>query len=95
MTRAELMDVVSERTGRSRRACAAVVEATLAVIKEALQNGEPVTIVAFGRFSVRQTRERMGRNPKTGQAIVIQPRKVLTFKPSRFLRDVVNTEEVF
>jgi integration host factor subunit alpha len=93
LTRADLMDVVSERIGRSRRACAAVVEATLAVIKEALQNGEPAKIVAFGRFTVRQKSARRGRNPKTGHPIIITPRKVLSFKASQSLRDVVNTGE--
>jgi integration host factor subunit alpha len=94
MTKGDLVDVVCERMGLSRRAAHEAVEATLEVVKEALQNGEPVKLVAFGRFSVRQKRERMGRNPQTGHAIVIQPRKVLTFRPSRFLRDVVNTAEV-
>jgi integration host factor subunit alpha len=95
MTKVDIVDIVCERLGLSHRAAQEAVEATLAAVKEALQNGEPVKIVAFGSFSVRQKRARMGRNPKTSQAIVIQPRKVLTFKPSRFLRDVVNTEEVF
>jgi integration host factor subunit alpha len=94
MTKGDIVDVVCERLRLSRRAAHEAVEATLTVVKEALQNGEPVKLVAFGSFRVRQKRARMGRNPTTGQAIVIQPRKVLTFKPSRFLRDVVNTEEV-
>jgi integration host factor subunit alpha len=93
MTKADLVEAVYERMGLSHRECAAAVEATLQAFKEALHHGEPVKIVAFGSFRVRQKRARVGRNPKTGQAIVIQPRKVLTFKPSRFLRDIVNTEE--
>ena len=66
MTKVDLVDVVCERLGLSRRDAHEAVEATLTVVKEALQNGESVTIVAFGRFSVRQTCERMGRNPTTG-----------------------------
>jgi integration host factor subunit alpha len=93
MTKVDLVDVVCERMGLSRRAAQEAVEATLEVVKEALQHGEPVKIVAFGSFSVRQKRERMGRNPKTGQAIVIQPRKVLTFRPSQYLRDAMQGEE--
>jgi len=55
-----------------------------------LQRGERVQIVGFGSFMVRQKKERVGRNPKTGEEIVIAPRKVLTFKPSKILRDLVN-----
>jgi len=93
MRKAAIIAAVSDRTGLSRREVAEAVEAVLSEVKEALQNGAPVKIVAFGSFQVRQKRERMGRHPQTGQAIVIAPRKVVSFKPSRFLRDVVNAGE--
>jgi integration host factor subunit alpha len=93
MTKADLVEAVYERMGLSHHECRAAVEATLQVLKEVLEHGEPVKIVAFGSFRVRQKRARVGRNPKTGQAIVIPPRRVLTFKPSLYLRDAVQGEE--
>jgi integration host factor subunit alpha len=94
MTKADLVDVVRQQSGLSRRTCVEAVEATFAVLKETLQIGDLVKIMGFGSFRVRQKRERMGRHLHTKAAIIIAPRKVLTFKPSRHLRDMVNAEEV-
>jgi integration host factor subunit alpha len=90
MIKADIIDLVHEKIGFSRHEAADVVETTLDVVKEALQKGERVQIVGFGSFVVRPKKERVGRNPKTGEEIVIEPRKVLTFKPSKILRDMVN-----
>ncbi len=59
-------------------------------IKETLEAGEKIKISGFGNFVVRQKDERTGRNPQTGQEIQIQPRKVLTFKPSQVLKNAIN-----
>lgn len=93
MTKADLMDAVYERMGLSRWEAAAAVDAVLEVLKEALQEGERIHIVNFGTFRVRQKRERIGRNPKTGEALVIAPRTVLTFNPSRILHELVSGGE--
>lgn len=93
MIKADIIDVVHEKIGFSRREAAEVVEAALEVLKEALQKGQRVQIVGFGSFMVRQKKERVGRNPKTGEEIVIAPRRVMTFKPSKILRDLVNHDE--
>ena len=90
MIKADIIDLVHEKIGFSRHEAAEVVETTLDIVKEALQKGERVQIVGFGSFVVRPKKERIGRNPKTGEEIVIAPRKVLTFKPSKILRDLVN-----
>jgi integration host factor subunit alpha len=90
MIKADIIDLVHEKIGFSRHESAEVVEAALDVLKEALQKGERVQIVGFGSFIVRPKKERVGRNPKTGEEIIIAPRKVLTFKPSKILRDLVN-----
>jgi integration host factor subunit alpha len=90
MIKADIIDLVHEKIGFSRHESAEVVEATLDVLKEALQKGERVQIVGFGSFIVRPKKERVGRNPKTGEEIIIAPRKVMTFKPSKILRDIVN-----
>jgi len=90
MIKADIIALVHEKIGFSRHESAEAVEATLDMLKEALQKGERVQIVGFGSFLVRPKKERVGRNPKTGEEIVIAPRKVLTFKPSKILRDLVN-----
>jgi integration host factor subunit alpha len=90
MTKADLVHALADRTGLSRPEAAIVVESIIAVLEEALQRGEMVQIVGFGRFTVRQKQARMGRNLRTREPITIQPRKVATFKPSSILRDLVN-----
>ncbi len=90
MIKADLVTIIYERIGFSRNEAAEVVEATLNVLKEALFRGEKVQIVGFGTFAVRQKNVRLGRNPKTGEEITIPPRKVLTFRPSKILKDAVN-----
>jgi len=91
MIKADIIDAISARSKLSRSRTTAAVEATLAVIKEALQQGEQVRIVGFGRFAVRQKHARVGRNPRTGRAIPIAPRRVLTFKASKVLRNIISS----
>jgi integration host factor subunit alpha len=83
MIKGDLINAVSARSKLSRSRTLVAVETVLGVIKEALQRGEQVRIVGFGRFAVRQKQARVGRNPRTGRVIPIAPRKVLTFKPSK------------
>ncbi|HBA27778.1 MAG TPA: hypothetical protein DCY98_10415 [Nitrospinae bacterium] len=61
-------------------------------IKERLMAGEDVNIVGFGKFCLRDKKERVGRNPKTGQEFKITSRRVLTFKPSKNLKEIVNNK---
>lgn len=72
---------------------AAVVDTLFAIIKETLAGGEEVRITGFGRFLVRFKWARGGRNPRTGEAIVLRPRKTVVFKPSGRLRDRVSQRE--
>lgn len=88
--KADLVDTVYQKVGLSRNEAAHIVEVIFSVMKEALRNGEDVQVVGFGNFKIRQKRTRVGRNPKTGEEIMITSRKVLTFKPSRNLRDIAN-----
>lgn len=60
------------------------------MIRERLENGEDIKIPGFGNFLVLEKRERVGRNPKTGEEIAIKARKVVAFKPSNILRSRVN-----
>jgi integration host factor subunit alpha len=66
------------------------VESMLKIMKDSLQNGEDVLISGFGKFTVNEKGARKGRNPKTGEAVMIDARKVVTFKPAGKLRSRVN-----
>jgi len=69
-----------------------MMESVFAIIKESLEAGETIKISGFGSFEVNQKGARRGRNPQTGEAITIEARKVLSFKPSTLLRDAINKE---
>jgi integration host factor subunit alpha len=86
VTRADLADVLYRQIGLSRQEAASLLEALLEEIASALCRGEPVLLSSFGSFSVRQKKQRMGRNPKTGKEVPILPRKVLAFQASRMLK---------
>lgn len=93
-TRADLLDAVSAASpGLSRTQARDIFEMALEEISESLSRGEPVKLRSFGLFSVREKRERIGRNPRTGVEVPIKPRRVLTFKPSPVLLDHVNGRE--
>ncbi|HKV55708.1 MAG TPA: integration host factor subunit alpha [Candidatus Binataceae bacterium] len=87
MTKADLVERVYERTGISRKAAGEVVDTVFDIIKECLSRGETVKISRFGTFVVLHKRERRGRNPQTGDTIIIGSRCVLSFKPSGVLKE--------
>ena len=66
------------------------VEIILRIIKSSLENGEDVLLSGFGKFNVKAKSARKGRNPHTGEAVMLEARKVVTFKPSGLLREKVN-----
>ena len=66
------------------------VEALLGIIKRTLESGEDILISGFGKFSVKEKKERKGRNPATGQTMILDKRRVVTFKSSGRLRDRIN-----
>lgn len=90
LTKAELIDSVYEKVGFSKKEAAELVELVFESMKEELCKGGAIKISGFGKFRVRNKKSRMGRNPQTGDAMVISARKVLTFTPSRILRDGIN-----
>jgi integration host factor subunit alpha len=89
VTRMDLSEAVFREVGLSRNESANLVESVLNMISDALVDGEQVKISSFGTFSVREKSARMGRNPKTGQEVPINPRRVLTFRPSHLMKDRV------
>ena len=90
VTRADLAESVHQDVGLSRTESAQLVERVLNLVSDALVKGENVKLSSFGSFLVRSKRERIGRNPKTGEEVPISPRKVLVFKPSNVLKDKIN-----
>lgn len=90
MTKADLIEALHRRVGFSKKRSAEVVAMILELVKEALERGEKVKISGFGNFEVRKKAARRGRNPQTGETIMISERRVLTFKPSQVLKDRLN-----
>ena len=95
MTKAEIVEQIYERVGFSKKEAAELVVKVFEIIKETLAEGEKVKISGFGNFVVRHKNARKGRNPQTGQEILLDARKVLTFKPSLVLNTVLNDGEDF
>ena len=90
LTRSDLSEAVYREVGLSRTESADLVESILAHLSDALVEGDTVKISSFGTFSVREKGARMGRNPKTGEEVPIEPRRVLVFRPSHILKDKIN-----
>ena len=89
-TRADLTEAVAQNVGLARSEAGQLVESVLDSVTQSLERGETVKLSSFGTFQTRDKRERIGRNPKTGEEVPITPRRVLTFRPSHVLRDKIN-----
>ncbi len=90
LTRSDLSEAVYREVGLSRNESADLVESILQHLSDALVAGDTVKISSFGTFSVRDKNARIGRNPKTGEEVPIEPRRVLVFRPSHILKDKIN-----
>jgi integration host factor subunit alpha len=94
LTRADLTEAVHQEIGLTRQDCSGLVERTLDLVAEALQQGQTVKLSGFGVFQVRDKRARMGRNPKTGKPAAIDPRRVISFRASQVMKARVEAAEV-
>ena len=92
LTRADLADTINRKLGFSRAEALDLVEAILRHMCEAMSKGENVKISGFGSFILRDKRERVGRNPKTGIEVPITPRRVMTFRASQKLKDRISRD---
>jgi len=92
MTKADIVEHIYERVGFSKKESAELVEKVFEIIKQTLADGEKVKISGFGNFVVREKNARKGRNPQTGEEIRLAARRVLTFKPSLVLKNILNGE---
>ena len=91
MTKADIVEIVFEKVGFSKKDVGFVIEEIFEVIKNTLEQGEKVKISGFGNFTTRQKRARRGRNPQTGTEITIDQRRVMTFKASQLLKKAINS----
>ncbi len=90
VTRADLTEAVIREVGLPRNESAEMVEIVIQEVAACLERGEQVKISSFGSFNVREKRERVGRNPKTGETVPISPRRVIGFRPSNIMKERVN-----
>jgi len=91
LTRADLAEAVYQEVGLSRSESSSLVESVLNEVADTLVKGETVKLSSFGSFQVREKGGRVGRNPKTGEEVPIDPRRVLVFRASHVLKDRINT----
>lgn len=92
MTKADIVEQIYEQVGFSKKESAELVEKIFDAIKDTLSMGEKVKISGFGNFVVRCKNSRKGRNPQTGEEILLEARRVLTFKPSLVLKNILNED---
>ncbi len=90
LTRKELAEALTNQLGYSQSACCKLVDTFLDRMRGRLLDGESIKFVHFGTFSVRDKKPRRGRNPRTGEAITIKQRQMISFRPSKKMREQVN-----
>ncbi|MFO7559573.1 MAG: integration host factor subunit alpha [Desulfobacterales bacterium] len=90
ITKADIINSVQDQIGFPKNQSSRIVETLLELIKKDLESGNDVLVSGFGKFCVREKRKRKGRNPSTGEDMMLEPRKVVTFRCSSVLRKRVN-----
>jgi len=93
LTKADLIEEVLKVTELPRKESETIVETIFDSIIEAIQKGEKIEIRGFGSFRTRQRKGRVGRNPKTGEKVEVPAKRIPFFKPSKELKDFVNSDE--
>ncbi len=93
VTRKELAKAINEKMGFSQRSSEDLVKNVFATMKESLIHGESIKLVHFGTLTVRKKTPRIGRNPRTGETMEISKRQMANFKPSKGLREKINTSQ--
>ena len=93
LTKANIVAALAVQNGYPKNQSIEMIEILLEIIKQTLESGEDVLISRFGKFCVKEKHERRGRNPSTGEDMILEPRRVVTFTCSRKLRDKINGKQ--
>ena len=91
LTKANIVEAVAKQNGYPKNQSFEMIETLLEIIKRTLESGEDVLVSGFGKFCVKTKHERRGRNPATGEDMMLEPRRIVTFNCSRKLRDKINS----
>ena len=91
LTKVHIVKAVAEQIGHTKKRSIITIEILLELIKRSLEYGEDVLVSGFGKFCVKTKHERRGRNPATGEDMMLEPRRIVTFNCSRKLRDKINS----
>jgi integration host factor subunit alpha len=90
LTKIQIVNSIADQIGYPKNHSSKIVETLLEIIKKALENGDDVLISGFGKFCVKEKKERKGRNPATGEDMILEPRRTVTFRCSGRLREKIN-----
>ena len=90
LTKANIVEALAKQNGYPKNQSFEMIETLLEIIKRTLESGEDVLVSGFGKFCVKEKQGRRGRNPATGEDMMLEPKKVVTFRCSRQLRDRIN-----
>jgi integration host factor subunit alpha len=93
LTKVEMVNSISDQMGYPKNRSSEIVETLLELMKKSLESGDDVLISGFGKFCVKEKRQRRGRNPATGKDLMLKPRKVVTFRCSGNLRKKINERD--
>lgn len=93
LTKSHIVEKISNSCDFTKKDSSETIEILLEIIKKTLASNEDILVSGFGKFCVRNKKERRGRNPATGSDLMLRPRKVVTFKCSRKLRDMINNSQ--
>ena len=90
LTKAQIVENIQDQTGLTKIKATETIEILLEIIKSSLADGENVLVSGFGKFCIKEKQKRKGRNPATGDEMMLNARRVVTFKCSGKLRDKIN-----
>jgi len=90
MNKTELINAIAEESGLTKADATRAFDATLSSVTKALTDGDSISLIGFGTFSVKERSARTGRNPQTGETIQIKASKIPSFKAGKTLKDAVN-----
>ena len=90
LIKANIVEALAKQNGYPKNQSFEMIETLLEIMKRTLESGEDVLVSGFGKFCIKTKHERRGRNPSTGEDMILEPRRVVTFKCSRQLRDKIN-----